>query len=1093
MSEKLAGGELDRSSVVAKPSTDWSRTTRKSLALLKSSADPTQSKITSFFEVVDKVAALVEESSTISEMMQALQDRRGFERHTNGFSPLFRQLMLNAEKNIEKLPKQRPHQELLKKFSISLFIYCGPIAYDFIQSNMPEALPSLRTVQRDVSNDYRPIHEGEFRFKELLEHLNAFKSPKVVAIGEDATRVISRIEYDSETNKLVGFVLPCNDQGLPKGDSFIAVSFASIEESFRVAEVAKYAFVYMAQPLCEIVPAFCLAVMGTDNKFTAEDVLKRWNYLVLECKKFGISVVSFGADGDSRELKAMQVSTQLSYNDPIVSLSPSSSLPKLIIPTKWMSWFAVKCPTSIAYIQDIVHIAVKMKSRLIKPSIVLPLGTYLAGVHHLRLIQQTFGKDQHGLRERDINHKDKQNYDAVLHITSESVMSLLKKIPDAKGTHAYLDVLRSVIDSFLDKKLDKLTRIKKAWYGVFFARYWRQWLLLKPDYCLGNNFLTPNAYMCIELNAHSLITFLLTVRDTLPSNNGCFVPWMLGSQSCEKIFRAARSMSSTFSTIINFGLLGLLRRLHRLHIQTCNEAQSDETGIKFPKVEAHKKKDGHAASMPTLSECVSNKDIARKVEEGKEMAKMRMVELGMAELLRESKCWENPPAPVLPGPDENKSEKEDEDEEEVNSDECIPEVMQEMGTTLDPESIASEITEMVNKKIIDKDLGDRLKAVHNSSFKRLASKEVNISTFTKAKDNQDLEANGRGDLEAKGKGKGKSKCSKSKHCRFVEVTQNEKTVYISKTTAVWLLQEGERVSTDRLFRVRNKQPYTCDAKPDVRHVSDAVPNVSECLNVGDICVFNRPQGIWQIGRVLQFSFYMETTKSAKQYRGMFVSLTPENKKKIGVLCSWYSVQPGGDPAMFTQEQSEETHLFQPITTYVCTLSRGCFSSVANTLNVSVMNLDQDKIDLATARSVTLTETAFSFINNTVKNADSKPAQSKQGTSRNKPIVVDQDTQGSLPKEECWCKCGDVELNRKDLQIILRGKKLTDKHIDAFHNLARNQFPDIGGFQTTLLQKKSPLQRNEVGISLQVYLYIGEIFNESIRKHLKNYCNKIYSL
>ncbi len=190
----------------------------------------------------------------------------------------------------------------------------------------------------------------------------------------------------------------------------------------------------MAQPLCESVPAFCLAVMGTDNKFTAEDVLKRWNYLVLECKKFGIS-------------------TQLSSNDPIVSLSPSSSLPKLIIPTKWMSWFAVKCPTSIAYIQDIVHIDLKMKSRLIKPSIVLPLGTYLAGVHHLCLIQQTFGKDQHGLRERDINHKNKQNYDAVLHMTSESVMSLLKKIPDAKGTHAYLDVLRSVIDSFLDKKL----------------------------------------------------------------------------------------------------------------------------------------------------------------------------------------------------------------------------------------------------------------------------------------------------------------------------------------------------------------------------------------------------------------------------------------------------------------------------------------------------------------------------------------------------------------------------------------------------------------------------------------------------------------
>ncbi len=275
------------------------------------------------------------------------------------------------------------------------------------------------------------------------------------------------------------------------------------------------------------------------------------------------------------------------------------------------------------------------------------------------------------------------------------------------------------------------------------------------------------------------------------------------------------------------------------------------------------------------------------------------------------------------------------------------EVMQEIGTTLDPESIASEIAEIVNEKIIEKDLGDRLKAAHNSSFKRLASKEVNISTFTKAKDDQDLEAKGRGDLEAKRK----AKCSKNKHCRFVEVTQNKKTVYVSKTTAVWLLQEGERVPIDRLFRVRKNQPYTCDAKPDVRHVSNTVPKISECLNVGDICVFSRPQGMWQIGRVLQFSFYLETTKSAKQYRGMFVSLTAENKKKIGVLCSWYSVQPGGDPAMFTQVQSEETHHFQPITAYVCTLSHGCFSNVANTINVSVMNLDQDKIDLA--RSIVL--------------------------------------------------------------------------------------------------------------------------------------------
>ena len=35
--------------------------------------------------------------------------------------------------------------------------------------------------------------------------------------------------------------------------------------------------------------------------------------------------------------------------------------------------------------------------------------------------------------------------------------------------------------------------------------------------------------------------------------------------------------------------------------------------------------------------------------------------------------------------------------------------------------------------------------------------------------------------------------------------------FIRKTTAVWLFQEGERVSSDRLFRVRSKQPFSSEA------------------------------------------------------------------------------------------------------------------------------------------------------------------------------------------------------------------------------------------------------------------------------------------
>ena len=63
-------------------------------------------------------------------------------------------------------------------------------------------------------------------------------------------------------------------------------------------------------------------------------------------------------------------------------------------------------------------------------TIILPLGKYTAGGRHLRLLHNTFSKDQHGLWEKDINHKDKQNFEAVLRITSDSVMQLLTNMPE---------------------------------------------------------------------------------------------------------------------------------------------------------------------------------------------------------------------------------------------------------------------------------------------------------------------------------------------------------------------------------------------------------------------------------------------------------------------------------------------------------------------------------------------------------------------------------------------------------------------------------------------------------------------------------------
>ena len=363
---------------------DWSRSARNQRMLLKAAEHVDQTRIMDYYTLIDDIQRLMPKHDVLSTLKVQEQDAMPF-------SVVLKTIIANAERNANVLPYRKRHPDILKKFATALFIYAGPLAYDFLQQNLHQALPSLRTIQRVVHAHYKTINEGEFDYDGLVCHIAQYKTTKMVTIGEDATRVISRVEYDSKTNRCVGFVLPLNKNGLPEIDSFLALSFEGIENMFTNHTKAKYAYVYMAQPLDKNVPAFWLACFGTDNKFTAEHIVLRWQTIVKECKKREITVISFGGDGDSRLMKAMSVSL---FSESQLRINTT------IIPSAWNEWFWIKKPSGVAYVQDVVHIAVKLKSRLIKPSIVLPMGMYLAGGHHLHLLHTTLGKDIHGLREK---------------------------------------------------------------------------------------------------------------------------------------------------------------------------------------------------------------------------------------------------------------------------------------------------------------------------------------------------------------------------------------------------------------------------------------------------------------------------------------------------------------------------------------------------------------------------------------------------------------------------------------------------------------------------------------------------------------------
>ena len=197
-------------------------------------------------------------------------------------------------------------------------------------------MPCTRTIQNAIYAEYNRIDEGSFRFDELQTHIERYKTPRCVSISEDATRITGRVEYDNATDRCVGFVLPLDSNRLPIVDSFVANSFSAMENMFCKNPIAKYAYIYMAQPLCHNVPPICLACLGTNNKFSAEDLLPIWKYgstyIVEECSRSNILVQCFGADGDSRIMKCMEVSTSLMAPLSAKDASSSEMLGPMCVP-----------------------------------------------------------------------------------------------------------------------------------------------------------------------------------------------------------------------------------------------------------------------------------------------------------------------------------------------------------------------------------------------------------------------------------------------------------------------------------------------------------------------------------------------------------------------------------------------------------------------------------------------------------------------------------------------------------------------------------------------------------------------------------------
>lgn len=133
----------------------------------------------------------------------------------------------------------------------------------------------------------------------------------------------------------------------------------------------------------------------------------------------------------------------------------------------------------------------------------------------------------------------------------------------------------------MDHNLSPLERVKKIWYALFILRIWREYIVSKTDLSLKHNFLTLNCFICIELNAHSLIKIILFLRNINISSS--FVPHLYGSQQCEALFRQIRSFTTTYSTVANCSMKEIVGRIRKIQKKT-NTQHDLSTNFVFPRI-----------------------------------------------------------------------------------------------------------------------------------------------------------------------------------------------------------------------------------------------------------------------------------------------------------------------------------------------------------------------------------------------------------------------------------------------------------------------------------------------------------------------------
>ncbi|CAF1235869.1 unnamed protein product, partial [Rotaria sordida] len=250
--------------------------------------------------------------------------------------PFLHYFLENLLSNLTVAESRYRYNEQVLDFAVCLFILADRNAYEFLRINIPGTLPSLITIRAKLSTAGFRALEGEFRYDDMNKYMDEINS-KFAFCSEDCT---------------------------------------NLQSWFEEKEMSHLLNLHMIQPICinnQISPSFALAAYGTNGKYTALDIIRRWYTIFEESSSRGIRIVGYSTDTDPKYLLAMMLVSGffgVLINNP---KSKHSSLPKVAIPTSW-SWFYLPGEQLFLFMQDATHVCTKLRNRLLQSSAIMMMG-----------------------------------------------------------------------------------------------------------------------------------------------------------------------------------------------------------------------------------------------------------------------------------------------------------------------------------------------------------------------------------------------------------------------------------------------------------------------------------------------------------------------------------------------------------------------------------------------------------------------------------------------------------------------------------------------------------------------------------------------